>query len=367
MHEHDEERTDGRGLCKFYNLSPRRLHLVRQYDATGRFELMHVLEPVSTVGVTCTAGDHYIWLDRQKPETPTHEVWIPTRDSTERHFVYQEPMENLESSQQKEDYTRYLYGIMFDEVYRNASGRSYLGSSYPPRPLPRHSFWPADYVGQEHLIELDGVQRSLLVLSSSPRILVMDSFVQTHEIAHLQALAHAQGFSASTTVSPNDKQMDRRTSQTTWLLRQGGDPVVQTIYRRAAKLLRIPNLSECCAEDLQVVQYQAGQEYVAHYDFVLPTRHEAQPIRFATLLIYLQDTATSSLGGEGDTVFPLAAGGPVFVKPQAGTAVLFYSLLPDGNVDERSLHASAPVAPGDHKEICNLWIWDPVVDLDAMN
>ena len=40
--------------------------------------------------------------------------------------------------------------------------------------------------------------------------------------------------------------------------------------------------------------------------------------------------------------------------------VLFYNLLPDGNVDERSLHAALPVLEGE-KWIANFWVWDPTI------
>lgn len=46
------------------------------------------------------------------------------------------------------------------------------------------------------------------------------------------------------------------------------------------------------------------------------------------------------------------------VNPPKGSGLLFYSMLPDGNSDDLSLHAGMPVAKGT-KWICNLWVWDP--------
>ena len=40
--------------------------------------------------------------------------------------------------------------------------------------------------------------------------------------------------------------------------------------------------------------------------------------------------------------------------PQAGKAVLFYSQLPDGNMDDWSQHAALPVRKGE-KWLMNLW------------
>lgn len=358
FHQEGTPLVDGRRLCKFYNLSPRTLHLIRQDDASGRFELMEAVGPVLTAGVTCTVGDHYVWLDRKAPQKPTHEVWIP--DSNERHFVYQEAYESLETNKQRERYVRFLRGLKYEKAYREATGRSYLGSPYPPRPPPMHEMWNADYIGQDHVVELDGVRRSFLVISTSPRILIMDNFLNEAECNQIQTLAEAEGFANSATLSKNDQQY-RRTSQTSWL-RQEQHPVVQSIYQRSGQLLKMPNLTTCCAEDLQVVHYDQNQEYRAHYDFKLPAVW-AQPVRFATLLVYLEDVAHG-----GDTVFPLVAGGPLAIQPQAGTAVLFYSLLPDGNVDERSLHASTPVLEGsERKRVANIWVWDPFIDVATLD
>jgi len=45
------------------------------------------------------------------------------------------------------------------------------------------------------------------------------------------------------------------------------------------------------------------------------------------------------------------------VRPPRGSAVLFYSMLPDGNGDELSLHSGEAVTDG-VKWVCNLWVSD---------
>lgn len=47
------------------------------------------------------------------------------------------------------------------------------------------------------------------------------------------------------------------------------------------------------------------------------------------------------------------------VRPRAGRAVLFYSQLPDGKLDENSRHGGCPVlAEGKSKWAANLWVWN---------
>jgi len=40
--------------------------------------------------------------------------------------------------------------------------------------------------------------------------------------------------------------------------------------------------------------------------------------------------------------------------------MLFYSVLPDGNMDDLSQHAALPVKKGE-KWLMNFWVWDPVM------
>jgi 2OG-Fe(II) oxygenase superfamily len=76
-------------------------------------------------------------------------------------------------------------------------------------------------------------------------------------------------------------------------------------------------------------------------------------MRYATILFYLNEGM-----GAGETAFPrwhnADTGEQLMVKPETGKAVLFYSLLPDGNMDERSQHAAQPVTAGE-KWLTNLW------------
>eukprot|EP00479_Gromia_sphaerica_P011339 TRINITY_DN5559_c0_g1_i1.p2 TRINITY_DN5559_c0_g1~~TRINITY_DN5559_c0_g1_i1.p2 ORF type:complete len:79 (-),score=11.50 TRINITY_DN5559_c0_g1_i1:89-325(-) len=50
----------------------------------------------------------------------------------------------------------------------------------------------------------------------------------------------------------------------------------------------------------------------------------------------------------GGTFFPRSSRGPEFkVTPKKGSAALFYSMLPDGNLDVNSKHGGLPVTKGE--------------------
>jgi hypothetical protein len=91
------------------------------------------------------------------------------------------------------------------------------------------------------------------------------------------------------------------------------------------------------------------QFYNSHHDWSV----EDYASRYLTLLLYLTDQDTADAGGE--TAFPKA---DLKVHPGKGSAVLFYNILEDGNVDDLSLHAALPVGQGE-KWLANVWIWDP--------
>ena len=102
-------------------------------------------------------------------------------------------------------------------------------------------------------------------------------------------------------------------------------------------------------ESYQVVHYEKGQYYNAHHDW----RNNRPQTRFLTFLIYLSDMLHENAGGE--TNFPKLN---QKFHPGKGNVILFYDMMPDGNVDDLTLHAALPVIEGE-KWLANMWIWDP--------
>jgi prolyl 4-hydroxylase len=140
-----------------------------------------------------------------------------------------------------------------------------------------------------------------------------------------------------------------RTSEGTYFER-GEYALIARLEARIASLTGIP---ESHGEPLQILHYRGGDQYKAHHDYFDPTdpgsaAHTAVGgQRVATLVIYLNDV----LGG-GDTVFPRIG---LAVKPRGGCAVYFEYCNAGGELDERCLHAGAPVITGE-KWIATKWL-----------
>ena len=142
-----------------------------------------------------------------------------------------------------------------------------------------------------------------------------------------------------------------RTSRNSFL-KNSVDPLMKSIDDRIEKIIGI---SSDKYEDLQVVHYQPGQFYKAHWDACDPKKdhrciedHKKGGLRFATFIIYLNDDMTA-----GETEFPLMNRK---ISPEKGKGVLFFNL--EDNLTERrelSKHAGLPPTSGE-KWMCNKWI-----------
>ena len=311
--------------------------------------------------------DHSFALDR----------WTVTADDA---VQYYEPYRKTPLNEQEQAlYSSQKLNQEFAKHYLIHSGRTWL--SHFPRAFPIHFMWKADYFGQRHEVEaiLDNAEShideepqtfTLEVASVSPRVFKIPNFLSPVECNTLIQVAIQNGLKASTVYAGGDdygathhRDAKTRSSTNTWLTRDHHINLTDTIYRRAAHLMKIDDASfghkapiddsvddakyHSIAESLQVVRYKVGEEYSPHHDWVLPSqRNRYQPTRFATLLIYLNDDFEG-----GRTLFPRAVNRQyhegVQIAPQKGTAILFYNLLPDGNVDDLSQHGSEKVTKGE--------------------
>ncbi|WVZ60922.1 hypothetical protein U9M48_010880, partial [Paspalum notatum var. saurae] len=141
------------------------------------------------------------------------------------------------------------------------------------------------------------------------------------------------------------------------------DETVSAIEKRVAAWTFLPEEN---AESMQVLHYEIGQKYDAHFDYF----HDKNNLkrgghRIATVLMYLTDVKKG-----GETVFPNAVGSHLqykdetwsecarsglAVKPKKGDALLFFSLHVNATTDTSSLHGSCPVIEGE-KWSATKWI-----------
>jgi prolyl 4-hydroxylase len=302
--------------------------------------------------------DHSLALDR----------WTVTADDP---VLYFEPLKQKKALTKDEE-IRYQMQKMnqeFAKHYLIHSGRAWLSNF--PRAFPMHHMYQAEYFGQTHEIHSGSETQpnfTLEVLSVTPRVFRIANFLSAWECDTLIQLAVQNGLHASTVYAGGGTPQRRRDVQTrsssnAWLDRNHHLNLTDRIYRRAAQVLQMDEASfghvapvddavedpryHSIAESLQVIRYKTGEEYTPHHDWVVASPdNRYQPCRFATLLIYLNDDFEG-----GETIFPRAVNKHyqegIKIQPQQGTAILFYNMLPDGNVDDLSQHGSEKVTHGE--------------------
>ncbi|KXZ56832.1 hypothetical protein GPECTOR_1g750 [Gonium pectorale] len=161
-----------------------------------------------------------------------------------------------------------------------------------------------------------------------------------------------------------DANQQVRTSKGTFL---NGDssPALKWLENKIAAATFLPSGN---GEFWNILNYKYTQHYDSHMDSFDPKEYGAQySQRIATVIVVLSDDGLTG----GETVFkregkgnenkPISnwtdcdADGGLKYKPRAGDAVLFWSALPDGNLDPHALHGSCPVVTG-NKWVAVKWL-----------
>eukprot|EP00545_Synedropsis_sp_CCMP1620_P002730 CAMPEP_0119007566 /NCGR_PEP_ID=MMETSP1176-20130426/3095_1 /TAXON_ID=265551 /ORGANISM="Synedropsis recta cf, Strain CCMP1620" /LENGTH=485 /DNA_ID=CAMNT_0006959743 /DNA_START=52 /DNA_END=1512 /DNA_ORIENTATION=- len=397
---------------KFINLSPNPIII---YWSSGRkHNDVYIAEAAAFEAAATATFPGHKFLVRSKTDDDSADLQMWTITAKQVLYTY-DPFEDgtLKLTDLKPDqlelYNLQKNNLKFAEQYKAATGVDYL-SLYPRRPRPTNPMWAADYFGQQHSVmtrethftelpnpenlvplkpggvhepmlkahrEEDTLNMTMTVLSCAPRVFEIKNFLSKVEIDHIMQIATGMTLHQSSTKAglEGESRHDEstRTSRNSWVVR-GKSPIIDAIYRRSADLMQVneaymrkrsndemPHLKTkgSNSEQLQLVHYDVGQQYTPHHDFAIPSLVDGQPMRFATILFYLNE----GMGG-GATTFPKWRNAEhtseLKVVPEVGKAVLFYSLLPDGNMDELSQHAAQPVSDGE-KWLINLWTWDPMM------
>ncbi|KAK8580046.1 hypothetical protein V6N12_070334 [Hibiscus sabdariffa] len=186
------------------------------------------------------------------------------------------------------------------------------------------------------------------VLSWEPRAFIYHNLLSKEECEYLIKLAKPHMTKSTVVDSKTGKSKDSRVRTSSGMfLRRGQDKIIRDIEKRIADYTFIPIEH---GEGLQVLHYEVGQKYDAHFDYFLDefnTKNGGQ--RMATMLMYLSDVEEG-----GETIFPAAKGNisavpwwnelsecgkqGLAVKPKMGDALLFWSMRPDATLDPSSLH-----------------------------
>lgn len=212
-------------------------------------------------------------------------------------------------------------------------------------------------------------------LSWSPRAFLYQNFLTEDECEHLIALGEKK-LERSTVVGSKGKEGDvhsARTSFGTFITRRL-TPTLSAVEDRVAEYSGIPWRHQ---EQLQLLRYEKGQEYVAHHDGIVSKGNGEK--RIATVLMFLREP---EFGGE--THFPDATPLPATrseflgsraklsdcgwnegrgfsVIPRKGDAILFFSHHINGTSDDAANHASCPTLRG-IKYTATKWIHEKEFD-----
>lgn len=196
-------------------------------------------------------------------------------------------------------------------------------------------------------------QIKMEVLDWDARIFMFHNFLSPEECDHIIEVSEKR-LSRSGVVDTSSGGSTLSTIRTSFgvFLDRGEDEVVRAIEDRIAKWTLLPVGN---GEGLQVLRYNKEQKYDAHWDYFFHKDGISNGgNRYATVLTYLADTEEG-----GETVFPnIPAPGGVnegfsdcakyhlAAKPKKGTAILFHSIKPSGDLERKSLHTACPVIRG---------------------
>ena len=165
-------------------------------------------------------------------------------------------------------------------------------------------------------------------------IMVQDNFISTKECDEIIRISEEQSVYERSLVEllNEDGTAEKsavRTSFSAVLKNDQNNPVISSIYHKAAELAHV-SINQM--EAIQCVRYAAGQEYKAHFDGDQVNK------RIKTILVYLNDDFEG-----GETSFTEIN---VNIKPKKGSVLVFYNLDDNGNPLIESAHCGMPVASG---------------------
>jgi prolyl 4-hydroxylase len=211
----------------------------------------------------------------------------------------------------------------------------------------------SDWTALRSAVDIDALTaaRPVRIMSSQPRIAVIDGFCSPEECAwlidrarpHLQRALVYRG-------SPTAQAADSRTNTETAFTIFRADVLLSLIRQRMAAVART---STAFFEVTKLLHYEPGEQFGLHADFLqvntpeLVREVESRGQRAATFLTYLNDDYA---GGETD--FPRIG---FRHKGGRGDALLFSNVNAAGAPDYSTVHSGLPTVTGE-KWLLSQWI-----------
>ncbi|OVA17074.1 Oxoglutarate/iron-dependent dioxygenase [Macleaya cordata] len=204
------------------------------------------------------------------------------------------------------------------------------------------------------------------VLSWKPRAVYFPGFATAEQCQHVITMAKANLKPSTLALRKGETAENTkgiRTSSGTFI--SASEDKTGTLGIIEEKIARATMIPRTHGEAFNILRYEIGQRYLSHHDAFNPAEYGPQKSqRIASFLLYLSDVEEG-----GETMFPFENGSNMNigydyekciglkVKPRQGDGLLFYSLFPNGTIDQISLHGSCPVIVG-QKWVATKWIRD---------
>jgi prolyl 4-hydroxylase len=174
---------------------------------------------------------------------------------------------------------------------------------------------------------------NIIAKMEEPLIVVLGNVLSDEECDDLIALSQNK---LQRSKIGNTREVDELRTSSSMFFDEGETELVARIEKRVSQIMSIPVAH---GEGLQILNYQVGQEYKAHFDFFKSAGQGVSNPRISTLVMYLNDVEHG-----GETYFPKLN---FSVSPQKGMAVYFEYFYDNHTLNELTLHGGAPVIIGD--------------------
>lgn len=247
-----------------------------------------------------------------------------------------------------------LLGILLKNNFTLHSIKLHMGEHFPAyaaalKNCPEEKPQDVDYaaISETRLTQLDSGVNALQFLSSKIQLYTIDNFLSEEKCTDIRNLFQ-EHLRPSTVTRPHPTDPYYRTSSTCdlSLLKH------QLVDQLDEKICRTLGIRPAYAEGTQGQHYEVGQEFKQHTDYFNPDTQEFKQYggsrgnRTWTFMVYLNTVPKG--------------GGTQFIKlnhvfqPQAGKAVIWNNVHPDGIPNHNTLHAGMPVLEG-CKDIITKW------------